>query len=64
MSANFQATETVFRMAVTRGIINPLKHGEVLPDFIASLFSRSIKHSKSYTAEHCTDIFNDKLTYI
>ena len=25
----FQATETLFRMAVTRGIINPLKHGEV-----------------------------------
>ncbi|XP_076130192.1 transmembrane protein 135 [Alosa pseudoharengus] len=24
------ATETVFRMAVTRGIVNPLKHGEVL----------------------------------
>uniref|UniRef100_A0A8C5CF37 Transmembrane protein 135 n=1 Tax=Gadus morhua TaxID=8049 RepID=A0A8C5CF37_GADMO len=24
------ATETLFRMAVTRGIINPLKHGEVL----------------------------------
>ncbi|KAK0132769.1 Transmembrane protein 135 [Merluccius polli] len=26
----FQATETLFRMAVTRGIISPLKHGEVL----------------------------------
>lgn len=25
----FQATETVFRMAVTRGILNPIKHGEV-----------------------------------
>ncbi|XP_052366126.1 transmembrane protein 135 [Oncorhynchus keta] len=24
------ATETLFRMAVTRGIVNPLKHGEVL----------------------------------
>ncbi|XP_067113330.1 transmembrane protein 135 [Osmerus mordax] len=24
------ATETIFRMAVTRGIVNPLKHGEVL----------------------------------
>ncbi|XP_012671956.1 transmembrane protein 135 [Clupea harengus] len=24
------ATETVFRMAVTRGILNPIKHGEVL----------------------------------
>uniref|UniRef100_A0AAY4A766 Transmembrane protein 135 n=1 Tax=Denticeps clupeoides TaxID=299321 RepID=A0AAY4A766_9TELE len=24
------ATETVFRMAVTRGLINPMKHGEVL----------------------------------
>uniref|UniRef100_A0AAY4A771 Transmembrane protein 135 n=1 Tax=Denticeps clupeoides TaxID=299321 RepID=A0AAY4A771_9TELE len=25
------ATETVFRMAVTRGLINPMKHGEDLP---------------------------------
>lgn len=24
-----QATETLFRMAVTRGIVKPIKHGEV-----------------------------------
>ncbi|KAJ7997530.1 hypothetical protein DPEC_G00229970 [Dallia pectoralis] len=33
------ATETLFRMAVTRGIVNPLKHGEVLLFcFTASLY--------------------------
>ncbi|KAJ0061555.1 hypothetical protein NL108_005683, partial [Boleophthalmus pectinirostris] len=49
-----QATETLFRMAVTRGIVKPIKHGEVLLFCITASLYMFFFRSETEKCSSCT----------